>query len=310
MTVVCFTTKCVEFRNLSNTGGNAVHDWLHRVDWGARCGFITRKLVASAAHSRRCVVDYGSSHGAKTFPFLRVSRFSFSSPVMLRCSQLELELMLATCTAYTQDCVTTMCVVVPITLTVCKMIDTTDEATKAIIISMALFGNVGGAATLIGDPPVRTCICYSTASTRPSPPPPLLTTYKLLYIQTQYAQNIVLGATVPGLRFIDFIIYQAPGVILATIPFIAYLYVAIGRKLPTRSDVDLHELRDNSAVHNPGRLYRVAFIVGIALLSMFLVPVHAQVGEGEGSQTSSSPPFFVSLTTHTVCRAGKASPLA
>lgn len=99
----------------------------------------------------------------------------------------------------------------------------------------------GGAATLVGDPP-----------------------------------NIVLGASIPGLRFFDFIIYQAPGVLMATIPLVAFFYLSFGRKLHGHASLDLDAIKKQGRVHNPGRLYRILLIVSLALLLMFLVPVHNQ----------------------------------
>ncbi len=90
------------------------------------------------------------------------------------------------------DNVTTVLLIGPMTLTVCKLLDINPIP---FFMAEILSSNIGGTATLIGDPP-----------------------------------NIMIGSKA-GLTFFDFIAVDTPAVILVLIVFIAILYFVYGRKM-------------------------------------------------------------------------------
>ncbi len=90
------------------------------------------------------------------------------------------------------DNVTTVLLIGPMTLTVCKLLDINPIQ---FFMAEILSSNIGGTATLIGDPP-----------------------------------NIMIGSKA-GLTFFDFIAVDTPAVILVMIVFVVILYFVYGRKM-------------------------------------------------------------------------------
>ena len=90
------------------------------------------------------------------------------------------------------DNVTTVLLIGPVTYTVCKMLD---MSPVPFFIVEIMASNIGGTATLIGDPP-----------------------------------NIMIGMQA-GLSMMDFIVYNGPAVVLIMIAAIAMFYVLYGRNL-------------------------------------------------------------------------------
>ena len=90
------------------------------------------------------------------------------------------------------DNVTTVLLIGPMTLTVCKLLDINPIP---FFMAEILSSNIGGTATLIGDPP-----------------------------------NIMIGSKA-GLTFFDFVAVDTPAIILVLIVFIAILYFIYGRKM-------------------------------------------------------------------------------
>lgn len=135
------------------------------------------------------------------------------------------------------DNVSTMLLLGPVIISLCKAIDMDP---RPMLIPMALFGNIGGTSTMIGDPP-----------------------------------NLIIGnAFKDELGFVDFLKVLAPGVCL-TLPvalaFLRWYYGAevYGRKM----DVDMAELRARYPIRDFALLARCGVILGFVLLLFFLHPV-------------------------------------
>lgn len=90
------------------------------------------------------------------------------------------------------DNVTTVLLIGPMTLTVCKLLDINPIP---FFMTEILASNIGGTATLIGDPP-----------------------------------NIMIGSAA-GYSFFDFILYDAPAVVLILIAVLGVFYLMYGRKM-------------------------------------------------------------------------------
>lgn len=104
------------------------------------------------------------------------------------------------------DNVTTVLLIGPVTFTVCKMLKVSPIP---FFITEIIASNVGGTATLIGDPP-----------------------------------NIMIGSAT-GLSFMDFIIYNGPAIVLVMLAAIGCFYILYGRKMDVAPEdqasiMDLH----------------------------------------------------------------------
>jgi Mg2+/citrate symporter len=119
-----------------------------------------------------------------------------------------LVIITAVCSAFL-DNVTTVLLISPMTFTICKILD---ESPIPFFMTQILASNVGGTATLIGDPP-----------------------------------NIMIGSGA-GLTFADFINYDGIACVLILVVFIALFYVIYGRKLTSSPEgratiMELNETR-------------------------------------------------------------------
>ena len=169
------------------------------------------------------------------FEFCSVRLIEFSKGDMWR---LTLLLMLFDCilSAFL-DNVSTMLLMGPVIISLCKAIDMDP---RPMLIPMALFGNIGGTATMIGDPP-----------------------------------NLIIGnAFKEELGFVDFMRVLAPGVILVLFPTLAFLKYYYGKAVYGRKiDVDMQMLRDKYPIRDHALLAKCGIILGFVLMLFFLHPV-------------------------------------
>ena len=105
------------------------------------------------------------------------------------------------------DNVTTVLLIGPMTLTVCKLLDVNPEI---------LASNIGGTATLIGDPP-----------------------------------NIMIGSAA-GYSFFDFILYDAPAVAIILVAILGVFYALYGRKMNVDDEhkTRIMELDEHAQIKN------------------------------------------------------------
>ena len=137
------------------------------------------------------------------------------------------------------DNVTTILLIGPVTYTVCKLLLGINPV--PFFITEILASNIGGTATLIGDPP-----------------------------------NIMIGSAA-NLSFIDFVNYDTPAVLLMLISVIVVCYFLYGRKLsvaPEKREAVLDLIEEN-AIHDK-KLFRKS-VVMIFLVALAFV-VHGQFG--------------------------------
>ena len=143
----------------------------------------------------------------------------------------------AVCSAFL-DNVTTVLLISPMTFTVCKILD---EHPVPFFMTQILASNVGGTATLIGDPP-----------------------------------NIMIGSGA-GLTFADFIAYDGPICVILLVVFIAMFYVIYGRKLSSTPEARaiVMELNEEEAVTDRGLMHKS---VGMILIVIVAFMLHGQLG--------------------------------
>ena len=147
-----------------------------------------------------------------------------------------LSLLTAVCSALL-DNVTTVLLTVPITFSITKQLNVD---VKPFLIAQILASNIGGTATLIGDPP-----------------------------------NIMIGSAV-GLQFMDFITNLTAICILIFIVTIALLIVIYGKKLHTTDELreKVMQLDEKSQIVEPRLLKKCLFALAITI-SLFVL--HGQL---------------------------------
>ena len=147
-----------------------------------------------------------------------------------------LSLLTAVCSALL-DNVTTVLLTVPITFSITKQLNVD---VKPFLIAQILASNIGGTATLIGDPP-----------------------------------NIMIGSAV-GLQFMDFITNLSAICILIFIVTIALLIVIYGKKLHTTDELreKVMQLDEKSQIVEPRLLKKCLFALAITI-SLFVL--HGQL---------------------------------
>lgn len=135
------------------------------------------------------------------------------------------------------DNVTTVLLVAPVTLLVCERLRLDPIP---FLLAEAMASNIGGAATLIGDPP-----------------------------------NIIIGSRA-DLDFNAFLVHLTPIVVLLLGAFVALSWVLWGRKLrydPDRAAV-LLKLKGRDAITDPGLLWRLGIVLGLVLVGFITHSVH------------------------------------
>ena len=132
------------------------------------------------------------------------------------------------------DNVTTILLIGPVTYTVCKLL--LDINPIPFFITEILASNIGGTATLIGDPP-----------------------------------NIMIGSAA-NLSFFDFIIYDAPCVLLIMAAVLAIFYFMYGRKLGVSDDKReaVMHLVEADAIHDRSLFHKSVIMIVVVAASAFV----------------------------------------
>lgn len=131
------------------------------------------------------------------------------------------------------DNVTTVLLVGPVTFTVCKMLK---MSPVPYFIVEIMASNIGGTATLIGDPP-----------------------------------NIMIGMQA-GLTMLDFIVYNGPAIVLIMVAAIAMFYVLYGKNMSATSEEmeSIMHLHAHEAITNKRLFHQsVAMTIIVALVFVF-----------------------------------------
>lgn len=136
------------------------------------------------------------------------------------------------------DNVTTVLLVGPMTLTVCKLLDINPIP---FFLTEIMASNVGGTATLIGDPP-----------------------------------NIMIGSAA-GYTFADFILMDTPAALLCLAALIAVFYVLYGRRMSVNEEhrARVMELDENAQIKDR-KLMRQSVVMTIAVVAGFML--HGTLG--------------------------------
>ena len=151
------------------------------------------------------------------------------------------------------DNVTTMLLLTPVTIQIAKVLDIKPIP---ILISEVLFSNIGGAATMIGDPPN---IMIGSAMS-PSA------------IESNKDADIAALAS-EGVTFNDFIIEMAPGILLTIVPSFMLIRWLYKDEFSGRRDRDITELERQYAIKDMKGLKVSGTILCLVIVGFFLHPV-------------------------------------
>ena len=151
------------------------------------------------------------------------------------------------------DNVTTMLLLTPVTIQLARVLDLDPIP---VLIAEVLFSNIGGAATMIGDPP--NIIIGSMMS------------------ESAIAANSdkgVAGLASQGVSFNDFIIELAPGILLTIIPTFMMLKWMYADEFAGERIRDVEELEAKYGVKDAKMLKSSGTILGLVILGFFLNPI-------------------------------------
>ena len=151
------------------------------------------------------------------------------------------------------DNVTTMLLLTPVTIQIAKVLDLKPIP---ILISEVLFSNIGGAATMIGDPPN---IMIGSAMS-PSA------------IEGNTDADIAALAS-DGVTFNDFIFEMAPGILLTIVPSFMLIRWLYKDEFSGRRDRDITELERQYAIKDVKGLKVSGTILCLVIVGFFLHPV-------------------------------------
>ena len=151
------------------------------------------------------------------------------------------------------DNVTTMLLLTPVTIQIAKVLDIKPIP---ILISEVLFSNIGGAATMIGDPPnimIGSAMSPSAIEGNSNPE--------------------IANLASDGVTFNDFIIEMAPGILLTIVPSFMLIRWLYKDEFSGRRDRDITELERQYAIKDMNGLKVSGTILCLVIIGFFLHPV-------------------------------------
>ncbi len=148
------------------------------------------------------------------------------------------------------DNVTTMLLLTPVTIQLAKVLDIKPIP---LLISEVLFSNIGGAATMIGDPPNIMIGSGLSASKIEAAGYPEMAQY--------------------GVTFNDFIIEMAPGILMCVVPSFMFIKWFYRDEFSGTRIRDVAELEAKYGIKDPAMLRVAGVILALVIVNFFLHPV-------------------------------------
>ena len=155
------------------------------------------------------------------------------------------------------DNVTTILLLTPVTIQLAKVLDLQPVP---LLIAEVLFSNIGGAATMIGDPP--NIMIGSGLS------PSAIEDAKTID-GGSYPQRMIDG----GVTFNDFIIEMAPGILMTVVPAFMLLKWMYRDEFSGKRIRDVAELESKYGIKDSKMLTTSGIILGLVILGFFLHPI-------------------------------------
>ncbi|MCL6604490.1 MAG: ArsB/NhaD family transporter [Paenibacillus sp.] len=176
------------------------------------------------------IVGITSETGLFKYVALKAAKVAKGEPKRIL---IFLFIITAFCSAFL-DNVTTVLLMVPVTFSITKQLRINP---LPFLISQIIASNVGGTATLIGDPP-----------------------------------NIMIGSAVKELTFMAFISNLAPVVIIIVIAYIPLLLIMFGKQIKSTPELQqrIMEMDERSLISDHKLLRKCLVVLGITILGFFL----------------------------------------
>ena len=152
------------------------------------------------------------------------------------------------------DNVTTMLLLTPVTIQLARVLDLNPIP---LLISEVIFSNIGGTATMIGDPP--NIIIGSTMS-------------ESAIAGNEKAEIAALASE--GVTFTDFIVELAPGVLLTAVPCLMMVKWMYASEFAGERIRDVKELEAKYGIKDAKMLKVSGTILSLVILGFFLNPIH------------------------------------
>lgn len=158
------------------------------------------------------------------------------------------------------DNVTTMLLLTPVTIQLAKVLDLRPIP---LLISEVLFSNIGGAATMIGDPPnIMIGSGLSSAAIEEA------AMKKEGVVQEGYLDLVSSGVT-----FNDFIIEMAPGILMTVVPSFMFLKWFYAEEFSGSRVRDIAELESKYGIKDAAMLKVGGSILVLVVINFFLHPI-------------------------------------
>ncbi|MDG1554711.1 MAG: ArsB/NhaD family transporter [Candidatus Poseidoniaceae archaeon] len=158
------------------------------------------------------------------------------------------------------DNVTTMLLLTPVTIQLAKVLDLKPIP---LLISEVLFSNIGGAATMIGDPPnIMIGSGLSSAAIKDA-----------AMKKDGLMQEGYLELASSGVTFNDFIIEMAPGILMCIVPSFMFLKWFYAEEFSGSRVRDIAELESKYGIKDAAMLKVAGFILILVVLNFFLHPL-------------------------------------
>ncbi|NSL50251.1 ArsB/NhaD family transporter [Calidifontibacillus erzurumensis] len=192
----------------------------HHIDWGTITLLIGMMIL----------VGITSKTGVFQYAALKSAKFAKGDPIRIL---IVLSLLTAVGSAFL-DNVTTVLLIVPVTLSITRLIGVNPVP---YLISEVLFSNIGGTATLIGDPP-----------------------------------NIMIGNAVKHLTFNQFLFNLTPVVIVITLVTMVLLYFIYRKQLKVEESQKqkLMSLDEREYIKDPVLMKKSLSVLGLTILGFIL----------------------------------------
>ena len=161
------------------------------------------------------------------------------------------------------DNVTTMLLLTPVTIQLAKVLDIKPIP---LLISEVLFSNIGGAATMIGDPP-NIMIGSGLSASK------IAEAEGGKYVDPTYNGGAGIDLAQYGVTFNDFIIEMAPGILMCIVPSFMFLKWFYADEFSGTRIRDIAELEAKYGIKDPAMLKVAGVILALVILNFFAHPI-------------------------------------
>ncbi|MBL6747953.1 MAG: ArsB/NhaD family transporter [Candidatus Poseidonia sp.] len=161
------------------------------------------------------------------------------------------------------DNVTTMLLLTPVTIQLAKVLDIKPIP---LLISEVLFSNIGGAATMIGDPP-NIMIGSGLSASK------IASAEDGKYVDPTYNGGAGIDLSQYGVTFNDFIIEMAPGILMCIVPSFMFLKWFYADEFSGTRIRDIAELEAKYGIKDPAKLRVAGVILVLVIINFFAHPI-------------------------------------